>query len=270
MSSMTHSSVTRSPMDISAWPILIRMLGDFRLLQAGQPVSIRAGSKTEGLLAHLALQNGHRAPRERLIQWLWPNSDLDSGLHSLNTQVYAVNKLLRPALVAHMPIVHEDGHYRLNVECGIGVDVEWFDRYAKSGDELTRSGHPEQALNAYRSAIDLYQGDLCVSSGTHSIVERERLRARYLSLLSLVADHFFRVGELDICLDFIWRLLAHDPCREDAHRLAMRCFVRRGERAAAFHQYRVCTDMLRTDLGIEPEPATRALLDQIRMGAPGL
>lgn len=270
MSSMTSSSVTRSPMDTAAWPIVIRLLGHFRILQTGQPLSIRAGSKTEGLLAHLALQQGHRAPRERLIEWLWPNSDLDSGLHSLNTQVYAVNKLLRSALASQAPIVHEDGHYRLNVECGIGVDVEWFDDYAQYGDDQVRSGHPEQGLDAYRAAIDLYQGDLCISSDARSIVERERLRSRYLSLLAQVADHFFRVGEWNVCLDYIWRLLARDPCREDAHRLAMRCFVRRGERAAAFHQYRVCTDMLRTDLGIEPEPATRALLEQIRMGASGL
>ena len=265
---MTSSSLTRSPTDTAAWPIVIRLLGEFRLFQAGQPVSIRAGSKTEGLLAHLALQRGHRAPRERLIEWLWPNSDLDSGLHSLNTQIYAVNKLLRSALVAQTPIVHEDGHYRLNVESGIGVDVEWFDGYARFGDDQVRSGHPEQALEAYRTAIDLYQGDLCISSGARSIVERERLRVRYLTLLAQVADHFFRVGEWDVCLDYVWRLLARDPCREDAHRLAMRCFVQRGERAAAFQQYRVCTDMLRTDLGIEPEPATRALLEQIRLGMP--
>ena len=265
---MTSLSLTRSPTDTAAWPIVIRLLGEFRLFQAGQPVSIRAGSKTEGLLAHLALQRGHRAPRERLIEWLWPNSDLDSGLHSLNTQIYAVNKLLRSALVAQTPIVHEDGHYRLNVESGIGVDVEWFDGYARFGDDQVRSGHPEQALEAYRTAIDLYQGDLCISSGARSIVERERLRVRYLTLLAQVADHFFRVGEWDVCLDYVWRLLARDPCREDAHRLAMRCFVQRGERAAAFQQYRVCTDMLRTDLGIEPEPATRALLEQIRLGMP--
>ncbi len=270
MSSMTFSSETRSPMDTTAWPIIIRLLGDFRLLQAGQPVSIRAGSKTEGLLVQLALQQGHRAPRERLIEWLWPHRDLGSGLHSLNTQVYAVNKLLRSSLTSQTPIVHEDGHYRLNVECGIGVDVDWFDDYARFGDDQARSGHPERALDAYRSAIDLYQGDLCISSGARSIVERERLRVRHLSMLAQVADHFFRVGEWDVCLDYIWRLLACDPCREDAHRLAMRCFVRRGERAAAFQQYRVCTDMLRTDLGIEPEPATRALLEQIRTGAPGL
>jgi DNA-binding SARP family transcriptional activator len=59
-------------------------------------------------------------------------------------------------------------------------------------------------------------------------------------------------------------VLAHDPCREDAHRLVMRCHVRRGERAQALHQYRVCVDILRAAFETIPEPATVALFDQVR------
>ena len=37
----------------TTWPILICLLGNFRLLKAGQPVAVHAGGKTEALLVLL-------------------------------------------------------------------------------------------------------------------------------------------------------------------------------------------------------------------------
>jgi hypothetical protein len=45
----------------------------------------------------------------------------------------------------------------------------------------------------------------------------------------------------------------------------MRCHVRRGERAQALQQYRVCVDLLRTTFRAKPEPATVALFEQVRL-----
>ncbi|HET7380215.1 MAG TPA: bacterial transcriptional activator domain-containing protein, partial [Gaiellales bacterium] len=56
-----------------------------------------------------------------------------------------------------------------------------------------------------------------------------------------------------------------DPCREDGHRTAMRCYVRRGERAQALRQYQMCEVILREEFNATPEPATRALFDKVRL-----
>jgi DNA-binding SARP family transcriptional activator len=61
------------------------------------------------------------------------------------------------------------------------------------------------------------------------------------------------------------QLLLMDPCREDAHRMAMQCHVLRGERAQALRQYRVCERILRLEFDAAPEEATRALFDQVRL-----
>ena len=87
---------------------------------------------------------------------------------------------------------------------------------------------------------------------------------RYLSLLASLAACAHAGGDDAACLAYAQRVLAHDPCREDAHRLVMRCHVWRGERAQALHQYRVCVDLLRAAFGTTPEPATVALFEQVR------
>jgi hypothetical protein len=45
----------------------------------------------------------------------------------------------------------------------------------------------------------------------------------------------------------------------------MRCHVRRGERAQALRQYRLCESVLRSEFETDPEPATKALFEQIRL-----
>jgi DNA-binding SARP family transcriptional activator len=104
--------------------------------------------------------------------------------------------------------------------------------------------------------------------GIRALVERERLRAVYLSLLGQVADHYFREKDYRNALRHSLLLLRHDPCREDAHRLVMRCYVRFGQRAQAFRQYRTCERMLESEFDARPEPLTEALFDQLRT-APG-
>ena len=264
MNDANHPRLAASCADDASWPIMVRLLGNFRLLHAGEPVPVRAGGRTEALLAHLALQYGRRVPREQLVQMLWPASDLAHALHSLNTTVYTLHKLLGPALQGAAPILHEDGYYRLNVEAGIGVDVACFDYLVRAGDQHARAGDHASALIAYQRAAELYRGDLSIASGTQTIIERERLRAAFLTLLTKLADHEYRAADYSACLEYLWRLLARDPCREDAHRLVMRCYVRRGERAAALRHYQLCVDILQSECGVAPEPATVELLEKIR------
>src|SRR6266540_5883498 len=253
-----HASSSKD--DVS-WLVRLCLLGNFRLLVAGDLIPIHPGGKSEALLSLLALQSGRRMPRERLVQTLWPSSDLALGLRSLNTLVYNLHKLLGTALNGAAPVLHEDGYYRLNSEAGIGVDVTNFDRFVADGDQHRQAGDTVAALDAYTSAAVLYRGDLCFAADAHTLMERERLLARYLALLAQLAEFHYQAGDYSGALEYLWRLLTRDPCREDAHRLVMRCYVRRGERAAALHHYLLCEDILRTECGVEPEQATVELLE---------
>jgi DNA-binding SARP family transcriptional activator len=96
-------------------------------------------------------------------------------------------------------------------------------------------------------------------------VQRERVRALYLSLLGRLADQYFRECDYPAALEYALRLLSDDPCREDAHRLVMRCHVRLGERAQALRQYRVCQQILAAEFEARPEPLTSVLFDRVRL-----
>lgn len=246
-------------------PILICLLGNFYVRKRGESVRVSNGGKAEALLSALALQSDYCVSRDGLLGILWPNTHSELAIQSLNSLVYTLHKRLGDAIGGAAPVLHADGYYLLNVEAGVGVDVACFDALAQAGDRQADAGNRSAAAAAYDCALRLYRGDVCAGNDLHAVLERERLRARYLALLTHLADYYFSEGNHSACLDYAQRLLDKDPCREDAHRLIMRCYVRRGERAQALRQYRLCQDILRAEFDAVPEPATTALFDAVRL-----
>lgn len=247
------------------WPILICLLGEFRLLKSGQPVIVRAGGKTEGLLRVLALHPRYTLSRDDLISLLWPQSSDTLAGQSLHSLVYSLHRLLGDCIEGAAPVIYTNGGYCLNAEAGVGVDVSLFDRLAESGVREAGAGDREAAAELFRRAISLYRGDLSGGTDAYTVIERERLRAAYLTLLAHLADYHYRKGDIASCLHNALHLLSHDPWREDAHRLVMRCYMRQGQRAQAMRQYRVCEQILQVEFNTAPEAPTRALFEQIRL-----
>lgn len=253
---------SRSP---RAWPVFIGVLGSFVLLKAGSAVVLRSGGKVEVLLAELALRADRGAPRDELLTTLWPSADTSLASHSLNELVSSLHRQFSDVLGGDGPVIRSAGRYALNLAGGVGLDITAFEAAADEGDASLRAGDVDTARNAYAEASLLYRGDLCIASDVRHIVDRERLRMRYLSLQSSLADSLFADRDYHGALAHSLDLLAHDPCREDAHRLAIRCHMRLGERAQALRQYQLCRTILHAEFEAEPEAATTALYHQVRL-----
>jgi DNA-binding SARP family transcriptional activator len=249
------------------YPVWLCLLGYFRLVKHGQLVSVRSGGKTEALLAHLGLGGQYGVPREVLLRAIWPRSDTALAAQALNSLVHSLRTLLGEALRGATPVVQTGGHYRLNEAAGVGVDVVRFKRLMRDGEHAERAGGTATAVELYEHAVQLYGGDLSAATGggARAALERERLRAACRRALIRLADHAFAQQDFDASLGHALELLDHDPCREDAHRLVMRCHVRLGERSQALDHYRTVQAILRSECDAEPEPATAALFEQIRL-----
>ena len=248
-----------------SWPVMICLLGEFRLVKKmGEPIAIHSGGKGGNLLRLLALKYNSFVGRDTILDHLWPEASPELALQSLNSLVYGLRKQLSKHLGGLAPIISRDGFYRLNTQAGLGVDVIAFDSLARQSENAAQAGDMEFAAQAARKAIQYYQGDLYGGEELAETLEQERLRALFLTLLARFADDFFNKGNYADCLQYAHRLLDYDPCREDAYRMVMRCHVRKGERAESLRQYHLCRSILFSEFEAAPEPATSALYDQIR------
>jgi DNA-binding SARP family transcriptional activator len=179
--------------------------------------------------------------------------------------MHGLRKSLSDEIRGNSPILHLAGTYQLNRDAGVGVDVAVFDSWMNEGDRNARAGDLPGAIACYVQAIQLYRGDLITSTNIDAVIERERLRARFLTALAHVADFNFSIREYTSCLRYAQQLLEHDACREDAHRLVMRCYMRQGQRAQSLRQYRLCEKILRAEFDTTPETSTTVLYEQVRL-----
>src|SRR5205823_2492304 len=142
-------------------PILVCVLGSFRLLKRGSPVAVRAGGKTEALLCSLALRPDRGVARDALRCALWPDSESQRAAQSLNSLVHSLHKRLGDALGTAAPVILVDGCYRLNAKAGVRVDAACFDALATAGDRAASIGDRSLAAVLYQRAVAWYRGDLC-------------------------------------------------------------------------------------------------------------
>jgi DNA-binding SARP family transcriptional activator len=246
---------------------LVCLLGSFRLLRYGSPLALPISGKAMQLLSVLALHHASGVLRETLLDLLWPEQETAQATVSLNSLVYSLHRRLRDARHGGSAVVYANGAYALNTAAGFGTDIARFDALVKAGDRLAAAVLPAEATVHYELAAGLYRGDLCSGADVYAVIERERLRASYLTVLAWLADRAASEGDHTAALEYALRLLACEPCREDAHRLVMRAHVRRGERAQALRQYRLCEQVLREEFDAVPEALTTELFNRIRHDA---
>jgi pimeloyl-ACP methyl ester carboxylesterase len=89
---------------------------------------------------------------------------------------------------------------------------------------------------------------------------REALRSRLAQVLERSFDTKMQAKDFHSAIMCATRLLALDPISENAHRNLIRAHLQAGNRPAAERQLEACARVLRDELGVEPEPETRALL----------
>jgi DNA-binding SARP family transcriptional activator len=246
--------------------VLVCLLGGFRLLRFGQQLEVLISGKALTLLSSLALHLETGVTRDVLLDLLWPEQDSEQSAVSLHSLIYSLHRRLRDDLQDASAVVYNNGSYLLNRGAGISTDIARFDAMVGEGNRLAEA-KCDEAAGHYEHALALYRGDLSVGTDIYTVIERERLRANFLTILAWLADRSYREADYSSALEHASRLLANDPCREDAHRVVMRAHVHRGERAQALRQYHLCEQVLRREFDIAPETATTTLFDRIR-GAP--
>jgi DNA-binding SARP family transcriptional activator len=130
------------------------------------------------------------------------------------------------------------------------LDVEQFERALAGGQ--------------FEEAVQLYAGELLEGRYDEWLTdERERLAGLYADALERLA----RRHELDRrwpeAIRSAERLVAHDPLREESHRLLIQLCRASGDRARAVRAYHACAATLERELGITPSPGTRAVYESL-------
>ncbi len=213
--------------------------------------------KTRALVAYLALRGDSGQSREKLAELLWSNSAEEQARANLRQSLSALRKALNSDGAAYLTT---DSDQISLAGPNIELDVALF-------EQLVAEATPE----ALKRAAELYKGDLLDGFSLKedpfeawARAERERLRHLASDMLTKLIAHCDEVGDTERCVETAARLLTLDPLRESAHRIMMRAYAAQGRQTLALKQFETCRDILKRELGVEPDPETIALYREIR------
>lgn len=253
----------------------IALLGSFRVTLYGEPVARFETGPARLLLAYLVLHAGTPLPRETLADLLWPEQPRAEALHALRQTLSRVRRALDEPEGAPYFLQVTPQSIQFNAQSDYWLDVDAFTgliaavRY-HSHRRLTACPHCMRRLS---QAADLYRGELLCGFHLESlpfqewlVMERESLHRQAMEAFYHLADYHAQREEYDQAQHYARRQLAAEPWREEAHRQLMAALAASGQRSAALAQYAACRRILAEELGVEPEPETRRLYEQIRAG----
>jgi DNA-binding SARP family transcriptional activator len=238
----------------------IRLLGEFELHADERALESPATTKACSLLAYLITHRNRAWPREVLADLFWPERPTSRALRNLSTALWHIHRILPSDLyvLADVPTLqfNPDSDYWLDAD-------EFLLKCQASAPEAEAENWPLVAASL-RDAIALYRGgflegfydDWCLE-------ERYRLEALYLEALERLAAACQALQQPEKALQYAKLVLANDPSREDVHRTVIRLHVQMGNRAEAVRQARWCRSALWSELGVELQPETAALCDEL-------
>ncbi|GBD19506.1 Transcriptional regulatory protein MoaR1 [bacterium HR27] len=216
----------------------------------------------------LAVHYHRFLPRDVLIDWLWERDDATEHTTQFFVIVHELRRLLAGSETerAHPVIIRDGDRYQLTLGSDVWLDLAEFDRLLEIARRADTAGDRLSAIDAYSRAVDLYRDDLLADEpyAEWCWMERERRREQCIAALRQLARAWSAMGQWDSSIVALRRALELDRFREDIHRELMRALWAAGRRAKAIRQFAECARLLRQELGMEPDPETFALLDQIR------
>ncbi|NIR32739.1 MAG: alpha/beta fold hydrolase [Gammaproteobacteria bacterium] len=223
--------------------------------ESGAPVTL-ATRKSKALLVYLALAAGAPQPRGKLAALLWDRSAEDQARASLRQTLFTLRQALSSA----------DGEVLAATSDSVWVSADAVDTDVRSFERLLQEATPASLARA----LDLYRGDFLEGFTLKAepfedwlMEQRTRLRECALEALTELAAHYAEAGDRARAIHAAHRLVTLDPLREAAHRRLIRLYAEDGQRHAAIKQYESCARALQGELGVEPQPETTALYQEI-------
>lgn len=253
------------------YQLRVRTLGAFCVWRGDHEIRDRdwRSVKARQLFQLLLVERGRMLPRDRIMDTLWPGLEMEAAANNLRVTLSRLTRALEPERPDGAPtyyIVQQGETYGLNTGCDIHLDAADFAAAVSEGRRAEYEQRRAAALEAYQRAIALYRGAFLPDSlyEDWSVVERERLALLFNDAALQLGALLLNDGQAHEAIGLAWRVLEHDQAQEEAYRLLMRAHAQLGERSTALRLYVRCVHALRTDLGVEPLPATIALYESLR------
>ena len=231
----------------------LKCFGGIRLECDGRPLTGAAlRQRSLALLAFVASRREQGMSRDKVLGYFWPETDTDRARNNLKQTLFIMRRSLGDkVLISSSPFL------RINT-ARLEVDSWQF----------------EAALDrrALAAAVMQYQGpfldglyiSILPEFGRWVEAERDRLAWRYQEALEALAARSAAIGDTHGAVMWWRRVVEHDPLSSRTALALMQALIADGDRVEALKYAELHESLLRAELGVDPDTAERAFVQQLR------
>ena len=233
-------------------PIVVEMLGPFRLAVHGEAITSGLRGRARALLAWYLLRP-EGATSDEAVEALWPDTSPDQVRRQFWRPFADLRTRLRSTGDTSLEALEKTGeHYRPN-PTEIACDL-W--AFQAALGEAARAGDEETARAALRRAVETYRGDLLSGVG-YSWVEpvRQDLHRRALDAHLRLAELDDRAGRPEMAAEVLERAIDLDRYAEEPYRRLMALHATHGSPDAVTATWQLLRRRL-ADLDVDMDETT--------------
>jgi DNA-binding SARP family transcriptional activator len=224
----------------------LSLLNEFELRRDGHfvPISLVA----QRLVVFLAL-HGRRARRPFVAGSLWPESTEHRACGNLRSAIWRLQ--VEGVELLEVTPTH------LGLPSAVILDLD----DATSLARVLTSGCELQVSSILALDKTIFTRDLL--AGWYEdwvLMERERYRLLRVHALEALCERLTAAGMFALAAESGIAAVDADPLRESAHRVLIKAHLAEGNRVEAIRRFRILSDILRDDLGVEPSSEVARLL----------
>jgi DNA-binding SARP family transcriptional activator/predicted ATPase len=231
-------------------------------------------AKVRALLAYLMLESEKPHSRDHLTGLLWGEGNDIKSAKNMRQALSNLRKTIQDVDPEQPFLLIESDTIRVNKN----NPQIWLDTHVFETLISTCEKHPHRRIetcatcaNRLIQATQLYRGELLDGFTLKDsqdfqdwlVIRREYFRQKMLWALEHLTIYYQQRREYQEAISYARRLLSMDDWREEAHVLLIRLLSNASQRSAALKQYQQCRRIMLEEFGVEPQPETIQLYQQI-------
>ncbi|MDD3299012.1 MAG: BTAD domain-containing putative transcriptional regulator [Firmicutes bacterium] len=258
--------------------VKVLTLGDFDIVESGKSLmksSSRANKRLE-LLKYFITYRDKKLTPQYIAENLWNDSASDDPKNALRTQVFRLRKMLDVMGLNSngtdnnkncLEITFQNGFYILNIGENCLVDETLFEGNIEAA-ERARSEDPNQAINKYKEAIQLYRGQYLadISDKEWVFTIRNRYHRLYVHLLIMLFELLKASGRNREIIEHFEQAVSYEPFEEALHIFLLEALLELKEYKHALSHYNYITGRMYRELSVKPSPALKGVYSRIVAG----
>jgi DNA-binding SARP family transcriptional activator len=235
------------PISPTAAAVTLDLLRGFEARLDGRVVELPHAAQR--LIAFLALQD-RPVQRAHVAGMLWIDSSEEHAQAALRTTLWRIKQRASDLLATTATTLSLDAH--------VSVDLRRAGECARRALKLGGAPVADDVTllcDAGELLPDWYDDWLAI--------ERERFRQLRLLALDALCERFREQGRYGEAIVAGLASVAAEPLRESAHRALIRAHIGAGNTSEAVRAYDLFRALLRTQVGLDPTPELRALVQAL-------